>query len=342
MKNRSQNGPAHPIDFVIAWVDGGDAAWLKEKQDYAARQNSAYSKKWTSGDNRYRDWGLLRYWFRGVETFAPWCSRIWFVTWGHYPAWLNTAHPKLRIVRHDEFIPAKYLPTFSSHTIELNLHRIKDLSEHFVYFNDDMFLTAPVKPTDFFVGGKPCDSAVLLPIRLEQNGIRAEINDMYVINAHFDKRKTMHRHFADWYSPVYGKLLLRTLLLTPFSLFPGFYVSHLPCAYRKQTFFDVWQAEEACLDTTCSHRFREVTDVNQWLMEYWQFCTGFHPRTPDIGRYYEGQASFDEMCRAVRAQRYRMVCCNDSPDIIDFPAAASALHQAFDSILPHKSTFERN
>ena len=31
---------------------------------------------------RYRDWDLLRYWFRGVERFAPWVRRIHFVTWG--------------------------------------------------------------------------------------------------------------------------------------------------------------------------------------------------------------------------------------------------------------------
>ncbi|MEI3411918.1 MAG: hypothetical protein V8Q57_00820 [Blautia sp.] len=56
-------------------------------------------------------------------------NQIYFVTWGHLPNWLNISHPKLKVVRHEEFIPPDYLPTFSSNSIELNLHRIKGLSK---------------------------------------------------------------------------------------------------------------------------------------------------------------------------------------------------------------------
>ena len=341
MKGNGKNENSAPVDFVIPWVDGSDEAWLREKRKYEPGTSGAFEKKWTKGDSRYRDWDLLRFWFRGVERFAPWVHRIWFVTWGHYPSWLNTVHPKLRVVRHEEYIPAQYLPTFSSHTIELNLHRIPGLSEQFVYFNDDMFLTGPVKKTDFFRNGLPCDTAVLLPVILKQNGVRAEINDLYVINEFFEKRKVMMEKPWIWYNPKYGRLLFRTLLLTPFRLFPGFFISHLPCAYRKQTFTEVWEKAPEILDRTCRHRFRETTDVNQWLFEYWQFCTGIIPRDPSIGQFYEGKETFREMCRDIAAQKYRMVCCNDSPDIEDFEAAARMLHKAFGRILPEKSAFEK-
>ena len=340
-RNRG-NTAGVPVDFVIAWVDGSDEAWLREKRKYEPEDSSEYEKKWTDGDSRYRDWGLLRYWFRGVERFAPWVRYIWFVTWGHVPSWLNVHHPKLRIVRHEEYIPPEYLPTFSSHTIELNLHRIPGLAEHFVYFNDDMFLTGPVKETDFFRNGQPCDTAVLLPVTLKQNGVRAEINDLYVINEFFEKRKVMRNHPEVWYSLKYGRLLLRTLLLTPFRLFPGFFISHLPCSYRKQTFSEVWEKVPEILDRTCRHRFRETTDVNQWLFEYWQFCKGIVPRRPEIGMYYEGKDTFRKMCGDIAMQKYRMVCCNDSPDIYDFDTARKMLHKAFRKILPEKSSFEKN
>ena len=340
MSKRKRDGEGAGIDFVITWVDGADEAWLREKRKYEADGASDGEAKWTNGDSRYRDWDLLRYWFRGVERFAPWVNRIWFVTWGHYPSWLNTAHPKLKIVRHEDYILPDYLPTFSSHTIELNFHRIRGLSEHFVYFNDDMFLTAPVKRTDFFRRGLPCDAAVLLPIILKQNGVRAEINDLYVINDQFEKRKVMRKAPGIWFSPKYGKLLFRTLLLSPFRLFPGFFISHLPCAYRKQTFVEVWEKVPEILDSTCRHRFRETTDVNQWLFEYWQFCTGIVPRTPDIGMYYEGKETFLTMCRDIAGQKYRMVCCNDSPEIGDFEKARKLLHRAFGNILPERSSFE--
>ena len=67
------------------------------------------------------------------------------LTHGHLPKWLNINNPKLNIAKHSDFIPKEYLPTFSSHSIELNLHRIEGLVERFVYFNDDMFLLRPVK-----------------------------------------------------------------------------------------------------------------------------------------------------------------------------------------------------
>ena len=55
------------IDVVILWVDGSDPEWLAQKGKYlppaAADSSSA---------NRYRDWGILPYWFRAIEKFAPW------------------------------------------------------------------------------------------------------------------------------------------------------------------------------------------------------------------------------------------------------------------------------
>lgn len=329
------------IDFIVAWVDGTDPNWLKEKQVYDSNSISKYDKNWINGDSRYRDWDLMRYWFRGVETFAPWVNRIWFVTWGHYPEWLNINHPKLRIVNHKDYIPAKYLPTFSSHTIELNLHRISGLEEQFVYFNDDMFLIDKVRPEDFFYKGQPCDTAVLLPITLEQNGIRAEINDMYVINEHFVKKEVMKKNWRAWYSLKYGRLLMRTLLLTPFRLFPGFFINHLPCSYKKQTFIDVWNKVPDILDETCTHKFRATTDVNQWLFEYWQFCTGFFPRNYDFGRYYEGKDLFPEMCDDILHRRHKIICCNDSPELVEFDYYKARLHAAFEGILPNRSEFEK-
>ena len=41
---------------------------------------------------------------------------------------------------HREIIEQEYLPTFNSHVIEANLHKIPNLSEHFIYFNDDVFV----------------------------------------------------------------------------------------------------------------------------------------------------------------------------------------------------------
>lgn len=331
-----------PIDFVIPWVDGDDPAWRAERTRASSSGAEAPEGRFNDGEQRYRDWGLLKYWFRGVEAFAPWVNRIHFVTWGHVPDWLNVENPRLNIVRHRDYIPEEYLPTFSSHVIELNLHRIAGLADRFVYFNDDTFLVRKVVPDDFFRGGLPCDAAVMSPIHAVGNGIRAELNDMYVINDLFRKNEVIRRHPGKWFAPCYGRSLIRTLLMMPFGTFPGFYVSHLPVAYLKSTFDEVWSLVPVVLDKTCRHKFRNLADVNQWLMEYWQFVTGrFVPRSPRFGSVYEGGGVCAAAADDIRRQRHRIVCWNDSPDIADVDGARGMMQSAFDAILPQPSSFER-
>ena len=96
------------IDFVVTWVDNSDPQWQNEfeqyKTDTVANEENSHI--------RYSEHGLLRYWFRGVEKFAPWVRKIHFVTNGQYPAWLNLNNSKLHFVRHSDYIDSKYLPLF--------------------------------------------------------------------------------------------------------------------------------------------------------------------------------------------------------------------------------------
>ena len=63
------------IDFVIPWVDGNDPKWKIEKDKYSPTKADE-----SNASNRYRDWGLLPYWFRAVEKYTPWVNKIYFVT----------------------------------------------------------------------------------------------------------------------------------------------------------------------------------------------------------------------------------------------------------------------
>lgn len=141
------------IDFVVLWVDGNDPEFIREKNKYTPYIEQIDNDE----DNlhRYRDYGTFNYWFRMVERHAPWVNNIYLITNGQRPKWLNVNHPKLKWVRHEEFIPEEYLPTFNSSAIEMNIHRIDGLSENFVFFNDDMYLIQDVKYSDFFVNEKP-------------------------------------------------------------------------------------------------------------------------------------------------------------------------------------------
>ena len=188
------------IDFVLMWVDGSDPEWraLKDRYD-TERKRAAPGDADANGECRYRDYGMLRYWFRAVERFAPWMGRVFFVTCGQKPDWLDESNPKLRLVNHADFIPAEYLPTFQANTIEMNLHRIKDLSERFVLFNDDMFLLRPVDPGLFFSNGLPvipCDLAVPRWIGCS-NTSRLVLNDAGVLKMSMDVEAQVRKNLPE-------------------------------------------------------------------------------------------------------------------------------------------------
>lgn len=223
------------IDFVITWVDGSDPLWFRQKQN--AKKKQGVSVDIDDRIERYRDWEILKYLFRSIENFAPWVNNVYFVTCGHLPAWLNTECPKLQIVSHKDFIPEKYLPTFNSHSIEWNFHRIKNLSEHFVYFNDDMFLLHPIKPTDFFENGKPVDMLALQPdVANVEDTIMPYIylNNTMLLAKYFDKRENMKKqpgaYFHIGYPPMYFGY---NLLEMAFPRFTGFYTVHGPVSFEK-------------------------------------------------------------------------------------------------------------
>lgn len=328
------------MDFVITWVDGQDKKWLEEKSRFVAGFGQ------DDIPARYRDWGLLRYWFRGVEKFAPWVRKIHFVTCGHLPDWLDTDSPKLNIVRHSDFIPEEYLPTFNSHTIELNLHRIPGLCDEFVYFNDDMFLTASVNEEYFFKGGLPCDEFILDAVYFSPDSAGAyNGNCLELINKNFSLKKMRKNYrFMQIYNPSYGlKNLYRTAVLIRWPWYTGFHYNHLPTSLLKSTMETVWKLEHDTLDATCRDRFRSKRNVSPWLFKYWQLASGnFHPRSPHDGKVFHIKHSLPKsLCEAVTTGQYKMICINDTAKTANLDRHKEMLGNAFLARLPDKSSYEK-
>lgn len=337
------------IDFVITWVDGNDIEWQKRK---------SLAKGISSADNResrYRDWETLKYWFRSVEKYAPWVNKVYFVSCGHYPDWLNMNCDKLVFIKHEDFIPMEYLPTFSCRPIEFNLHRIPGLEEHFVYFNDDMFITRNVSPKDFFLKGLPRDSAILDAISITakgKNGESLKMEEIYsslfynisIINRHFDKRDAIKDNLFKWFNFKYGINNLRTLVLLPWNIFTGIKSDHLPYSYLKKTFNDLWDAEYEVLDRACSHRFREPVDVSSRLVSFWQIVKGdFYPRSPHVG-LQTFLSNDNEHNRYVfdlfRNRKYKLLCVNDEYSGDFFDDIKAEWLDVLDGVFPDKSSFE--
>ena len=333
------------MDFVITWVDGGDDRWQKEKQETRKRLGIAAGVD--DRKERYRDWDNLQYWFRGVEKYAPWVRRIHFVTWGHLPKWLNTDHPKLHVVNHEDFIPREYRPTFNSHTIEWNLHRIPDLAEQFVYFNDDIFLTNQVCEEDFFKAGKPVDMLALQPdVANIDNPVMPYIylNNTMVLAKYFDKysniKKQPGAYFHIGYPPMY---FFYNMLELAFPRFTGFYTVHGPSPLLKSTYRKLWDMEPELLDQVCSHPFRHKEDINQYVLREYQKLSGEF--VPENVRkwcgYYDIEVYNKKLVKAISRQEKKIVCINDSNHEIDFEKAKKEVNTALERLLPERSSFER-
>ncbi len=143
------------VDVVYTWVDGSDPDWQAAFQ----QTKNTYTKsvvKDAQGVERFRNRDELKYSLRSIHRFAPFVTHIYIVTFNQRPSWLAD-HPMITVVDHrDIFLDAGDLPTFNSQAIEANLHHIHGLNECYMYFNDDVFLGAPVSKRSFFSRrGKP-------------------------------------------------------------------------------------------------------------------------------------------------------------------------------------------
>lgn len=133
------------MDIVITFVNGLDPVWQKQ---YEATTNTPILEK------RFRDWGTLRYLFRGIQKNMPFIRKVHLVvsSQSQVPEWVN--RQEVNVVLHSDIIPAEHLPTFNSNTIELHMFNIEGLDEEFLYFNDDIFPMLPLKAEDFFEDGR--------------------------------------------------------------------------------------------------------------------------------------------------------------------------------------------
>jgi glycosyltransferase involved in cell wall biosynthesis len=136
-----------PVDVVYTWVDGADPAWRERRDRYATGSTDQVD----GAETRYRSRDELRYSLRSLEMFLPWVRHVHLVTDGQVPDWLDTSAGGLTVVDHRElFKDPSVLPVFNSHAIETQLHRVPGLSEHFLYFNDDVFIGKRLSAKRFF------------------------------------------------------------------------------------------------------------------------------------------------------------------------------------------------
>ena len=329
------------IDFVLPWVDDSDPKWREEKKKF---QQSTIDE--SNSDIRYRDWDLLKYWFRAIETNAPWVNKIFFITCGQKPEWLDESNEKLVLINHADYIDSKLLPTFNINVIEDNIHRIDELSEHFVYFNDDMYIINKTKKQDFFKKNLPCDSFCFNAVSAKKDNNIIEhniLNDGAIIEKYFTKNKVLKKNFSKILNPKYGiKNNIKSLLLTPWKNFTGIYNPHVPCPYLKSSMRELWDLEKEALKKGSSGKFRSKDDINIWVFRYWNLFNGrFTPYTTKKSYYYDICTENSMIEKIILGKKYKLICLNDSDQDLNFEKAKKELIEIFEKKFPTKSSFEK-
>lgn len=145
------NDVTFPVDIVYTWVDGEEPQMRAKRGRYQEHGIAEILDKETNA-SRYTSHDELKYSLRSLAMYADFVRHIYLVTDGQKPHWLDDRAPGITVVDHRDIFPQGVLPVFNSHAIETRLHHIPGLSEHYLYFNDDVFVGRRVTAEHFFHG----------------------------------------------------------------------------------------------------------------------------------------------------------------------------------------------
>ena len=271
-----------PIDAVYTWVNHQDSHWQELWKSNFTTTNFD-PDRFTSNDE-------LKYSLRSLEKYSPWLRRIFIVSNCQQPSWLNN-HKKIVWVDHSEIYPKdeSYLPVFNSHSIETCLHRIPELSEHFIYLNDDFVLSQKCRASDFFDElGRSI--AYLEPYGMVPNSrIKPEFPDY--LKAASNSRKLLARDF-----PTYQPRQLHR---------------HVPYALLKSVLSKIEIAFPEEISLTRKAKVRAESDINltSFLFHHYSIAAGSSIKGDATGLIVRPTNIDSVLGRDL--YRYKFLCFND-------------------------------
>ncbi|KAI0788222.1 hypothetical protein C8Q74DRAFT_1196372 [Fomes fomentarius] len=178
-------GPV-PMDILWTWVNGSDPLFVDARQRAAesyAENDPNRPKKSNNPSRMFRDHDELRHSIRSVlANFRPYTTRFHIVTsdfdypeeqlnqsfpvsrpgyWrlGLQPQWLDSSENanewrdgdvRLSLTHHAHFFEPYNRSNFNSYAIETQFSHLQDISENFIYMNDDFFMSLPLTPYSFY------------------------------------------------------------------------------------------------------------------------------------------------------------------------------------------------
>ncbi|KUO19849.1 stealth family protein [Streptomyces dysideae] len=309
-----------PVDAVYTWVDGDDPTMTAKRRAFQELSDNIIAPRET-GASRYTNHDELKYALRSLEMYAGFIRHVYLVTDSQLPAWLNPDAEGLTVVDHRDILPADALPVFNSHAIESRLHHIPGLPEHYLYFNDDVFINRPVQAEHFFHG----NGIARIPLSPLKLGVGAPHPLEPAPNSAGKNARELIRRF-------HGRNITHKSLHSPHP--------QLLSVMREMESLGIAELEQ-----TSYSRFRSTTDVApvSTLHHHWAIATGravpadyrfryIQLGTPDMHRRLSRLASGEDI---------DFFCLNDVDTAPTArPAAQAAIHTFLERKYPFPSRFE--
>lgn len=261
----------NPIDVVIAWVDGSDNFLIKKRKNYLKSNLNEIPPGAQS--TRFSSLNEINYCLISILKFASFVRKIFIVTDEQIPSIneiVKKYFPKrisdIEIIDHKHIFRdyEDFLPTFNSICISNMLWRIEGLSDHFVYFNDDVFLTREISPEVWFKKARP-----VLRVNWVFPPFERLIWDKLRVNYHkirfgINKEKPPSFQINQWNAAQLLKFKFRYLKS-----------SHTPLAMDKKVLENYFTNNKKILKENLKFRFRNYKQFNTVaLANHLEYKTG--------------------------------------------------------------------
>lgn len=303
------------IDLVYIWVDGNDQEWLKKKKLFMNEKINIAG--------RYQNNQELKYSLRSIEKHLPWFRKIFIVTDNQVPSFIDVNHPKITIVDHTEIIPNEILPTFNSGVIEYFIHKIPDLSEHFLFVNDDMFVNRDLLPSFFFKDGLPIVRMVYNP------NVRIKLLMKKIFNLHISNFRLNIENAYKLFEKKFGVF---------YPVLPHHNIDAYLKSDYKAVVEDVFKQE---VEAILVNRFRSKTGIQRIIFSYYLLFKKRGHLT-----YVNREESCIIKVHKTDYQKYitrynpKLFCLNDTEHATDDDR--ERIQPFLEKMYPNKATFEKN
>lgn len=281
------------IDVVYLWVDSSDPKWRAKFDQYAHKKRDGHS----FNEARFQSSGELCSSINQLAKNADWIRKVFIVTDNQVPDCVqierNDLPFEIQLVFHQNLIPEEKLPLFNTQSILAHVADIDDLSENFLFMNDDFFIARRVLKSDF-----------VFP-----NGIHR-----YRYTTTLLESGPLGEDHVLYSSRMNSIRLAQSLHMQTSSN----YLQHSPYLMTKSIIKKIWTTFPEHMSALSKSRFRDHNDfIIEWLHNFIAVHEGRGVPTLDASYKYIDVTqwrAFGDLISVLAIRRHKFFCINDNAD----------------------------